>query len=112
MYFQKNNVGSVKQHSCSECIFVKEQLIKKRKDFNLPTYMSINYEKVFDRVPHGKLWNIIKNKGFPDHIVKTVQILYINARMKTDKETSTGNQELHITQGVIRDVPQIIECIY
>jgi hypothetical protein len=45
-----------KQHSCSECIFVKEQLIQKRKEFNLPTYIIyIDYEKVFDRVPQGKL---------------------------------------------------------
>jgi hypothetical protein len=45
----------------------------------LPTYMLlIDYEKAFDRVPRGKLWNIMKNKGFPDHAVKTVQSLYIN----------------------------------
>jgi hypothetical protein len=30
--------GFHKQPSCSECIFVKEQLIQKRKEFNLPTY--------------------------------------------------------------------------
>jgi hypothetical protein len=36
----------------------------------------IDYEKAFDRVPPGKLWNIVKNKGFPDLVVKTVQSVY------------------------------------
>lgn len=64
--------------------------------------MSIDYEKAFDRAPQDKLWNIIKNIGFPDHIVKTVQILYINTRMKTDKGASVGSKEL---QGVIQGCP-------
>jgi hypothetical protein len=56
-----------------------EQLIQKRREFNLPTYiLFIDYEKAFDRMPRGMLWNIMNNKGFPDHIVKTVQSLYIN----------------------------------
>jgi hypothetical protein len=98
--------GFHKQHSCSECIFAKEQLIKKRKEFNLPTYiMFIDYEKVFDRVPQGKLWNIVKNKGFPDHIVESVQSLYINTRIKTEKGTLVGNKEIHINQGVIQGCP-------
>jgi hypothetical protein len=63
--------------------------------------MSIEHEKVFDGVPRGKLWNITKNKGFADHIVKTVQILYINTRMKTDKI----NIHIHINQGVIQECP-------
>jgi hypothetical protein len=72
----------------------------------LPTYkLFINCEKVFDRVPEGKLWNIMKNKEFPDHTVKTVQNLHIITRIKTDKGTSVGNKEIHIIQGVEQGCP-------
>jgi hypothetical protein len=78
-----------------------EQLIQKRREFNLPTYiLFIDYGKAFDRVPRGKLWNIMKNKGFSDHIVKTVQSLYINTRITVDKGTSVSNKEIHTNQRV------------
>jgi hypothetical protein len=58
-----------------------------------------------NRVPRGKLWNIMKNKGFPGHIVKTVLSLYINTRIKIDKGTSVSNKEIHINQGVKQGCP-------
>jgi hypothetical protein len=65
-----------------------EQFIKKRREFNLSAcVLFVDFEKAFDTVPRGKLWNIMKTNGFPDHIVKTVQILYINTRIKIDKGT-------------------------
>jgi hypothetical protein len=47
----------------------------------------------------------MKNKGFPDHIVKTVQSLYINTKIKIDKGTSVSNKEIHINQGVKQGCP-------
>jgi hypothetical protein len=74
--------GFCKGRSCSDCIFIMEQLIQKRREFSLPTcVLFVDYEKAFDRVPRRKLWNVMKNKGFPDHIVKTVQSLCINTRI-------------------------------
>jgi hypothetical protein len=87
-----------------------EQLIQKRRELNLPTYkLSIDCEKVFDRVPEGKLRNIMKNKEFPDHIVKTVQNLHINTRIKTDKGTLVDNKEEH-KKGVPYIMPPISLC--
>jgi uncharacterized alpha-E superfamily protein len=74
----------------TDCIFIMEQLIQERREFNLPTYiLFIDYEKAFDRVPRRKLWNVLKNKGFPHHIVKTVQslvLIYISIRKKITRE--------------------------
>jgi hypothetical protein len=93
--------GFQKGRLCSGCIFITKQLIQKRREFNLPIFLLfIDCEKAFDRVPRGKLWNIMKNKGFPDHIAKTVQSLYINTRTKIDKGTSVSSKEIHINQGV------------
>jgi retron-type reverse transcriptase len=47
----------------------------------------------------------MKNKGFPYHIIKTVQSLYINTRIKIDKGTSVSNKEIHINQGVKQGCP-------
>jgi hypothetical protein len=47
----------------------------------------------------------MKNKGFPDHIVKTVQSLYINTKIKTDKGTSVSNKEIHINRGAKQGCP-------
>jgi hypothetical protein len=47
----------------------------------------------------------VKNKGFPDHIIKTVQSLYIDKRIKTDKGTSVSSKEIHINQGVKHGCP-------
>jgi hypothetical protein len=88
-----------------------EQLIKKRREFNLPTYiLFIDYEKAFDKVPLGRLWNIMKSRGFLDHIVKTVQSLSINTRMKIDKGKLDDSKAIYINQGVKRlsNVPNII----
>jgi hypothetical protein len=75
-----------------------EQLIKKkRRKFNLPTYiLFIDYEKAFNRQPRGKLWNGNEEQRLADHTIKTVQSLYINTRIKTDKETYMGNKQIYI----------------
>jgi hypothetical protein len=54
-------MGSIKDtlfwlHICNEAGYLKEEGIT-------------DYEKASDKVPWGKLWNIM-NKGFPDHILK------------------------------------------
>jgi hypothetical protein len=83
-----------------------EQFILKKREINLQKFiLFIDCEKAFDRVPQGKLWNIMKNKGFPDHTVKTVQSLYINTRIKIVKGTSVSNKEIHIHQGVKQGCP-------
>jgi hypothetical protein len=39
----------------------------------------IDYEKAFDsdRLPQGKLWGIMKKKGYPEHMVKTEAFVLI-----------------------------------
>jgi hypothetical protein len=47
----------------------------------------------------------MKNEGFLDHIVKTVQSLYINTTIETNKGTSLGSKEIYINQGVKQGCP-------
>jgi hypothetical protein len=41
----------------------------------------------------------VKNKGCPDHVVKTIQSWYFNTRIKIDRGTSVGDNKIHIDQG-------------
>jgi hypothetical protein len=75
----------------------------------VPIYiLFVDYEKAFCRVPLSKLWNIMKNKVFPDHIIKTVQSQYFNTRIKIDKGTWVSNKEIHINQGVKQECPMCL----
>jgi hypothetical protein len=46
----EDQCGFRKVRSCSDCIFITEQLIQKRREVNLPTYvLFIDCEKAFDK---------------------------------------------------------------
>jgi hypothetical protein len=47
----------------------------------------------------------MNNNGFPDHIGRTVQSLYVNTRIKIDKGPSVSNREIHINQGEKQGCP-------
>jgi hypothetical protein len=64
----------------------------------------IDYEKAFSGVPGDKLCNIMKNKQFPDHTVKTVKSLYVNTRLKIDKRTLVGNEEMYMSRSKTQDL--------
>jgi hypothetical protein len=64
--------GFRKGISCMDGIFTTKLIIEKRREYNLPTYLLfIDYEKAFDRVGRNKLWAILHNKGYPQHIINT-----------------------------------------
>ena len=37
----------------------------------------IDYAKAFDCVDHNKLWEILKGKGIPDHLICLLRNLYV-----------------------------------
>jgi hypothetical protein len=57
--------GFRKYRTCMDCIFSVSQIIKKLREYNVPTY--IDLEKTFDTVNRAKLWEILQNKGVPRH---------------------------------------------
>lgn len=95
-----------KGRSCSDAIFTIEQLIQKRREFNLPTcILFIDYQKAFDRLSRNKLWEIMYDKGFPGHIVKVVQSLYFKSEIMIDKGGTMSDNTLEINQGVRQGCP-------
>ena len=52
----EEHCGFRRGHSCSDCVFILQQLIQKGREFNLATYfLFIDYKKAFDTVTRGKL---------------------------------------------------------
>jgi hypothetical protein len=49
----------------------------------------------------------MKNKGFPEHTVKTVRSLYVNTRIKMGKGNSVSNKEIYVSQGVKQGCPMV-----
>lgn len=95
--------GFRKGRSCSDCIFSVTQLIEKRKEFNLPTYFTfIDYEKAFDKVNRYKLWEILKSRGIPSHLIRAIQSLYLN---NTIQIKTFQNDVVEINQGVRQGCP-------
>jgi hypothetical protein len=55
---------------------------KKRREFNLPTYiLFIDYEKTCDNVNWEKLWQILHDKNIPFQLQKAIQSLYKNLKV-------------------------------
>jgi hypothetical protein len=60
----------------------------------LSTYLLfIDYEKAFEKINRNKLWAILHVKGYPQHLINTIKVLYNNSNFclciegkNTDKE--------------------------
>jgi hypothetical protein len=46
----------------------------------------IDYEKAFDRVDRNKLWAILHNKAYPQHLINTIKVLLTATFAYTLKE--------------------------
>ena len=58
-------------------------IIEKYREYNRALYICfVHYRKVFDTVSHNKLWQIMFNMGFPQHLLKLLQLLYQRKRAK------------------------------
>ena len=74
--------GFRKGRSCLDCIFTIAQLIEKRREYQLPTYIAfIDFEKAFDRVNRSKLWAVMARKGIPQHQIRAIQSLYVENKV-------------------------------
>ncbi|KAJ4450607.1 hypothetical protein ANN_02033 [Periplaneta americana] len=97
---EEEQAGFRKGRSCSDNVFIIKRLIEKRREFNLPTYLLfVDFEKAFDRVNRAKLWAIMKERGYPHHLIKSIQSLYEETKIviKADEKKS---EEILINQGV------------
>ena len=58
-------------------IIEKAKTKKKKNEFQKNIYLCfIDYIKIFDCVPHNKLWKILQEMGIPDYLSSLLRNLY------------------------------------
>lgn len=68
--------GFVEGRGTREQIVNIRLIIEKHREHNLPLHMCfVDYAKAFDCVSHQQLWIIMRNMGFPGHIVELLASL-------------------------------------
>jgi hypothetical protein len=100
-------------------LFILQQVFEKIREFNLQTHVAfIDFEKAFDKVNRNKLWIIMEEPGYPQHLIRVIQSLYHNSKIiiNTGKNKT---EEIIVNKGVrqgcsisptlfnIQDVPKI-----
>jgi len=75
-------------------------IIEKCRGHSIPLYLCfIDYSKAFDCISHQELWNIMKDMGFPTHVVKLINKLYDH--QESAVRTSRGDTDwFEIGRGV------------
>ena len=77
------------------CRVVIHWIKEKAREFQKNIYFCfIDYTKAFDCVDHNKLWEILKEKGIPDHLSCLLRICMQvkNQQLELDKELETGSK--------------------
>ena len=58
-------------------IFNLKLIIQKCREFNADLYVCfIDYSRAFDCASHSKLWETLRDMGFPNNVVKLMKELY------------------------------------
>lgn len=66
-------------------------IFEKCREYNIDLHTCfIDYSKAFDQVLHQKLWNIMKDNGFPTHVIHLIETLYHEQQAAVRIESQTS----------------------
>ena len=85
-----------------DSVFTVKQLIKKRSEHGLPTWLLlIDLVKAFDRVPRELLWEVMIKQGVPPKLVSLLRSLHTTVKVKFEHEgvTQTLDSIIGVKQG-------------
>ena len=75
--------GFRRRRGCSDAIFTIQQLIAKRREHDLETWvLFIDLVKAFDRVPRELLWRVLRKYGVPSKLVDLLIALHKSVIVK------------------------------
>ena len=79
----ESQCGFRRHRGCSDAIFTIQQLIAKRREHGLETWvLFIDLVKAFDRVPRELLWDVLRKYGVPVRIVDLLIALHKSVIVK------------------------------
>jgi hypothetical protein len=74
---EEEQCGQRKGRRCTDATFTIQQLLEKRKEFNLPIFLLfIDYEKAYNNPNRNLLWKILQDDKIPPQLIKAIQNLY------------------------------------
>jgi len=80
---------------CTDALFTVQQIIKKRKEHNLPLFLLfIDYEKAYDNVNRDKLWEMMDNK-IPNYLINTIKCIHRNTKVRIKFNGGISEQIRH-----------------
>ncbi|EYC28676.1 hypothetical protein Y032_0007g3351 [Ancylostoma ceylanicum] len=92
--------GFVPERSTIDAIFIARQLMEKYREKNKPRHLAfLDLEKAYDRLLRTVLWEVMRERGIPECMVRTVQVIYDGSTARV--RTSHGmTSKFDITVGV------------
>ncbi|EYC15085.1 hypothetical protein Y032_0038g3625 [Ancylostoma ceylanicum] len=95
----------VPERSTIDAIFIARQVMEKYREINKPCHLAfLDLEKRYDRLPCAVLSEMMRERGIPKCIVRTVQVMYdgLRARVRTlHKPTSKFDITVGVHQGSV-----------
>ena len=59
-----------KGFSTEDHLLTASLIIERSKEFNFPVWLAlVDFEKAFDTIEHGPLWEVLEAKGVPKHYI-------------------------------------------
>ena len=92
--------GFRKGRICIDAIFTVQYIMEKRKEHNLPLLLLfIDYEKAYDNVSRGKLWEMMDNK-IPNYLLNTIKCIYRNTKVRIKFNDGIFSEPIYTNKGV------------
>jgi sorting nexin-29 len=107
--------GFRKGRSCTDAIFSLKQILEKRRELNLPTYLQfLDYKRAYDSVDRSKLWSILESYDVQQNLINAIKSLYKNTeiciRISDTKISEAVTVNVGLCQGC--GLPPVLFNIY
>jgi hypothetical protein len=101
---EEEQCGFRKGRGCTDATFRIQQLLEKRKEFNLPIFLLLtDYEKAYDNLNRNLLWKILHVDKIPPQLIKAIQNLYKETKFFIKFTDRNCSEPLTINKGVRQD---------
>jgi hypothetical protein len=78
-----------------------QQILEKRREFNLTTFiLFVDYEKAYNNLNRKKLWQILKEEDIPTQLLKAIQSLYQNSKIRIKYNDGPISEPINVNKGV------------
>jgi hypothetical protein len=107
--------GFRRGRSCTDAIFSLQQILEKRREFNLPTYLLfLDYKKTYDSINRSKLWSILESYDVQQNLINAIKCLYKNTEICIKISDTKISKPVTVNAGLCQGcgLPPVLFNIY